>query len=116
MKINLKRDRLTGILLVAMMFVGMNVSAQRIRVQGHITNPQGKSVPNVNVLNPVNDERIEMSDEDGRYSVLVEKNGSLKFTTFITGGIGHTDMKVLKIRFPMLGKNELEGLNVKAMR
>ena len=61
MKINLKRDRLTGILLVAMMFVGMNVSAQRIRVQGHITNPQGKSVPNVNVLNPVNDERIEMS-------------------------------------------------------
>ena len=43
MKINLKRDRLTGILLVAMMFVGMNVSAQRIRVQGHITNPQGKS-------------------------------------------------------------------------
>ena len=69
MKINLKRDRLTGILLVAMMFVGMNVSAQRIRVQGHITNPQGKSVPNVNVLNPVNDERIEMSDEDGRYSV-----------------------------------------------
>ena len=53
MKINLKRDRLTGILLVAMMFVGMNVSAQRIRVQGHITNPQGKSVPNVNVLNPV---------------------------------------------------------------
>ena len=80
MKINLKRDRLTGILLVAMMFVGMNVSAQRIRVQGHITNPQGKSVPNVNVLNPVNDERIEMSDEDGRYSVLVEKNGSLKFT------------------------------------
>lgn len=55
MKINLKRDRLTGILLVAMMFVGMNVSAQRIRVQGHITNPQGKSVPNVNVLNPVNE-------------------------------------------------------------
>ena len=83
MKINLKRDRLTGILLVAMMFVGMNVSAQRIRVQGHITNPQGKSVPNVNVLNPVNDERIEMSDEDGRYSVLVEKNGSLKFTCSI---------------------------------
>ena len=45
-----QRDRLTGILLVAMMFVGMNVSAQRIRVQGHITNPQGKSVPNVNCL------------------------------------------------------------------
>lgn len=89
MKINLKRDRLTGILLVAMMFVGMNVSAQRIRVQGHITNPQGKSVPNVNVLNPVNDERIEMSDEDGRYSVLVEKNGSLKFTC-----VGYEDKTV----------------------
>ena len=70
-----KRNDVTSVsythLLVAMMFVGMNVSAQRIRVQGHITNPQGKSVPNVNVLNPVNDERIEMSDEDGRYSVLV---------------------------------------------
>ncbi len=35
--------------------------------------------------------------------------------TFITGGIGHTDMKVLKIRFPMLGKNELDGLNIKAI-
>ena len=81
MKINLKRDRLTGILLVAMMFVGMNVSAQRIRVQGHITNPQGKSVPNVNVLNPL--------DEDGRYSVLVEKNGSLKFTC-----VGYEDKTV----------------------
>lgn len=89
MKINLKRDRLAGILLVAMMLVGMNVSAQRIRVQGHVTNPQGKSVPNVNVLNPVNDERIEMSDEDGRYSVLVEKNGSLKFTC-----VGYEDKTV----------------------
>ena len=95
MKINLKRDRLTGILLVAMMFVGMNVSAQRIRVQGHITNPQGKSVPNVNVLNPVNDERIEMSDEDGRYSVLVEKNGSLKFTC-----VGYED-KTVKVVLPI---------------
>ena len=55
MKINLKRDRLIGVLLMAMMLVGMDASAQRIRVQGHITNPQGKSVPNVNVLNPVND-------------------------------------------------------------
>ncbi|WP_336525085.1 hypothetical protein, partial [Bacteroides acidifaciens] len=65
MKINLKRGRLIGVLFVAMMLVGMDAFAQRIRVQGHITNPQGKSVPNVNVLNPVNDERIEMSDEDG---------------------------------------------------
>ena len=69
MKINLKRDRLTGILLVAMMLVGMNVSAQRIVCRAY-HKPAGKSVPNVNVLNPVNDERIEMSDEDGRYSVL----------------------------------------------
>lgn len=89
MKINLKRGRLIGVLLVAMMLVGMDASAQRIRVQGHITNPQGKSVPNVNVLNPVNDERIEMSDEDGRYSVLVEKNGSLKFTC-----VGYEDKTV----------------------
>ena len=36
--------------------------------------------------------------------------------TFITGGIRHTDMKVLKIRFPMPGKNKLEGLNIKAIR
>ncbi|MDE6162000.1 MAG: carboxypeptidase-like regulatory domain-containing protein, partial [Bacteroides sp.] len=71
MKVKLKRDRLTGILLIVMLVSCMSVSAQRIRVQGHITNPQGKSVPNVNVLNPANDERIEMSDEDGRYSVLV---------------------------------------------
>ena len=55
----------------------MNVSAQRIRVQGHITNPQGKSVPNVNVLNPVNDERIEMSDEDGRYLSLIHISESV---------------------------------------
>ena len=74
---------------MAMMLVGMDASAQRIRVQGHITNPQGKSVPNVNVLNPVNDERIEMSDEDGRYSVLVEKNGALKFTC-----VGYEDKTV----------------------
>lgn len=89
MKINLKRGRLIGVLFVAMMLVGMDAFAQRIRVQGHITNPQGKSVPNVNVLNPVNDERIEMSDEDGRYSVLVEKNGSLKFTC-----VGYEDKTV----------------------
>ena len=55
MKINLKRGRLIGVLFVAMMLVGMDAFAQRIRVQGHITNPQGKSVPNVNVLNRVND-------------------------------------------------------------
>jgi len=35
---------------------------------------------------------------------------------FITGGIGHTDMKVLKIRFPMVSQNRLEGLNIKAIR
>ncbi|WP_303010722.1 tetratricopeptide repeat protein [uncultured Bacteroides sp.] len=89
MKTNLKCKRLVGILLVIMIVSCMDVFAQRIRVQGHITNPQGKSVPNVNVLNPVNDERIEMSDEDGRYSVLVEKNGSLKFTC-----IGYEDKTV----------------------
>ena len=49
---------------MAMLASCISVSAQRIRVQGHITNPQGKSIPNVNVLNPANDERIEMSDEE----------------------------------------------------
>ena len=74
---------------MAMLASCISVSAQRIRVQGHITNPQGKSIPNVNVLNPANDERIEMSDEDGRYSVLVDKNGSLKFTC-----VGYEDKTV----------------------
>ena len=36
--------------------------------------------------------------------------------TFITGGIRHTDMKVLKIRFPMVSQNSLEELNIKAIR
>ena len=105
MKINLKRGRLIGVLFVAMMLVGMDAFAQRIRVQGHITNPQGKSVPNVNVLNPVNDERIEMSDEDGRYSVLVEKNGSLKFTC-----VGYED-KTVKVRL-----NEKRRMSFKEKR
>ena len=41
-----------------------------MRVQGHVTNQQGKSIPNVNIIDPVTNERIEISDEDGRYSVL----------------------------------------------
>ena len=36
--------------------------------------------------------------------------------TFITGGIGHTDMKVFKVRFPVLSQNKLEGLNIKMGR
>lgn len=89
MKINFKRDRLIGMLLIAMMLFGMDAYAQRIRVQGQITTRQGKGIPNVNVMNPITDERIEISDEDGRYSVLVEKNGSLKFTC-----IGYDDKTV----------------------
>lgn len=58
----------------------MDMYAQRSRVQGHVTNRQGKSIPNVNVINPITNERIEISDEDGRYNVITDKSGSLKFT------------------------------------
>ena len=80
MKINCKRDRLIGILLAAMLLLGADAYAQRMRVQGHVTNQQGKSIPNVNIIDPVTNERIEISDEDGRYSVLAERHGSLKYT------------------------------------
>ena len=46
MKINCKRDRLIGILLAAMLLLGADAYAQRMRVQGHVTNQQGKSIPN----------------------------------------------------------------------
>ena len=89
MKINLKRTNLTAIFLLVMMMFCTDAFSQRIRIQGHVTDRQGKSVPNVNVLNPANDERIEISDEDGRYSVIAEKNGSLKFTC-----VGYDDVTV----------------------
>lgn len=59
MKINCKRDRLIGILLAAMLLLGADAYAQRMRVQGHVTNQQGKSIPNVNIIDPVTNERIE---------------------------------------------------------
>ncbi|BDW78884.1 hypothetical protein BFINE_46790 [Bacteroides finegoldii DSM 17565] len=60
-----------------------------MRVQGHVTNQQGKSIPNVNIIDPVTNERIEISDEDGRYSVLAERHGSLKYTC-----VGYEDKTV----------------------
>ena len=89
MKINCKRDRLIGILLAAMLLLGADAYAQRMRVQGHVTNQQGKSIPNVNIIDPVTNERIEISDEDGRYSVLAERHGSLKYTC-----VGYEDKTV----------------------
>lgn len=92
MKINFKYDRLAGIILLAIMVMfGTDVYAQRIRIQGHVTDRQGKSIPNVNIMNPETNERIEISDEDGRYSVLAEKNGALKYTC-----VGYED-KTVKI-------------------
>lgn len=70
---------------------GTDAYAQRIRIQGHVTDRQGKSIPNVNIMNPETNERIEISDEDGRYSVLAEKNGALKYTC-----VGYED-KTVKI-------------------
>lgn len=80
MKINCKRERVIGVLLALIMLSGVEAYAQRMRVQGHVTDKQGKSIPNVNIIDPVTNERIEISDEDGRYSVLAERNGSLKYT------------------------------------
>lgn len=92
MEINFKCDRLVGIILLAIMVMfGTDVYAQRIRIQGHVTDRQGKSIPNVNIMNPETNERIEISDEDGRYSVLAEKNGALKYTC-----VGYED-KTVKI-------------------
>lgn len=79
MRMNIQCNKAIGV-FVFLLLLSVNASAQRIRIQGHITNTHGKSIPNVNILHPVTNERIEMSDEDGRYSVMVEKNGSLKFT------------------------------------
>lgn len=92
MEINFKCDRLAGIILLAIMVMfGTDIYAQRIRIQGHVTDRQGKSIPNVNIMNPETNERIEISDEDGRYSVLAEKNGALKYTC-----VGYED-KTVKI-------------------
>ena len=43
MKINCKRGRLIGILLAAMLLLGADAYAQRMRVQGHVTNQQEKA-------------------------------------------------------------------------
>lgn len=78
-----------GILLIFLLSQSTVALAQRIRIQGHITNTHGKSVPDVNIINPITNERIEMSDEDGRYVVKAEKFGSLKYTC-----IGYEDKTV----------------------
>ena len=80
MKLSITYCRFIGVFIGFLLLTGVDAFAQRIRIQGHITNTLGKSIPNVNVLDPLTNERIEMSDEDGRYSVMMEKNGSLKFT------------------------------------
>ena len=77
---------LGGVVCLLLFILSSEVSAQRIRIQGHITNTHGKSVPDVN---PITNERIEISDEDGRYVVKAEKSGSLKYTC-----IGYEDQTV----------------------
>ena len=71
---------LGGVVCLLLFILSSEVSAQRIRIQGHITNTHGKSVPDVNIIDPITNERIEISDEDGRYVVKAEKSGSLKYT------------------------------------
>lgn len=80
---------LGGVVCLLLFILSSEVSAQRIRIQGHITNTHGKSVPDVNIIDPITNERIEISDEDGRYVVKAEKSGSLKYTC-----IGYEDQTV----------------------
>lgn len=80
---------LGGVVCLLLFILSSEVSAQRIRIQGHITNTHGKSVPDVNIIDPITNERIEISDEDGRYMVKAEKSGSLKYTC-----IGYEDQTV----------------------
>lgn len=78
-----------GILMTFLLLLSTDAVAQRIRIQGHITNTHGKSIPDVNIVDPITNERIEISDEDGRYVVKAEKYGSLKYTC-----IGYEDQIV----------------------
>lgn len=96
---DMKHSRFVGILLVAMLFSGVNVYAQLIRIQGHVTNEQGKSIPYVNIINPKNNEFIETADEEGRYNLLAEKNGQLKFTCvgYETKTIKVTDKQIVDV-------------------
>lgn len=66
--------------MVAMMLLSVDAYAQLIRVQGQVTNRQGKGIPNVSIIDAAKNEGIEITDEDGRYNVLIEKNGTLKYT------------------------------------
>lgn len=86
---NQPKNILGGVVCLLLFILSSEVSAQRIRIQGHITNTHGKSVPDVNIIDPITNERIEISDEDGRYVVKAEKSGSLKYTC-----IGYEDQTV----------------------
>ena len=86
---------------MAMMFVSMNVSANGSACRG-ISQTAGKKCSECKCVESVNDERIEMSDEDGRYSVLVEKNGSLKFTC-----VGYED-KTVKVAGKQISECSIE--------
>ncbi len=92
MKINIKWNRLIGLFLCMFIFISMDAYAQKMRVQGRITNRQGKGIQDVDVLDPFTKRCMDISDEDGRYSVLVEKDDSLKFTR-----IGYQD-KTVKVK------------------
>lgn len=86
---NQPRIFLGGVVCLLLFALSTEISAQRIRIQGHITNTHGKSVPDVNIIDPITNERIEMSDEDGRYVVKADKWGALKYTC-----IGYEDQTV----------------------
>ena len=79
---------------------GLLLQAQDFRVQGRVTNLQGRGVQDVNVLDPFTLKQLDTTDEDGHFSVLVERDDSLKFSC-----LGYVD-KTVKV----LGRQQLPVL------
>lgn len=92
MKIKINRNKLIGVLLGIFICCGMNAYAQKIRIQGRVTNLHGRGIQDVDISDPFTKKHLDTTDEDGRYSVLMEKDDSLKYAC-----IGYLE-KIEKIR------------------
>lgn len=69
------------ILLLFLLICSSALPAQeRMRIQGRVTNSQGKGIPDVNVIKASKNERMDMTDREGNYSILIRKSEQLKFT------------------------------------
>lgn len=86
-----------------MLCCSLQMSGQsRIRVQGKITNSKGRGIPDVNVFKVSNDERLDMTDGGGNFSILVGRSETLKFTC-----IGYKE-KSVKIEGQQIVNTSLE--------